>query len=254
MPLSSRRAARHHAAVQLALILALASAAPDCQAFADRVGVPLQVTTAPITAAQLDLRRMEGAPQPGASGGLLEYQGRGIEIRSADPRFDGVEARPGSFRHRCGYVLPGPTGWNALDSHRTDRMLRFERDADGEQAPPGAVAAAQIGAVPVVPGATPGPAWPVWVGSRKIFIGAMRLAARPDESVIVAFPDRPGPTPAVALARVRMDVQGLSIVPGLHVPGSYISLFERTSDGVLRHVVLEMSTAAANTIAQRLNP
>lgn len=245
----------------LAALLIAATSPADCQAFAKLVDTPVAISATPITARQLAAQAIQELPPPlpgirgGSRIGELIYLGDGLEIRSADPRFQGIRVRHNSVAaHDCGYSVDGPSGWNALDKDLAARKIRFEKKGGADIPSPGAMEAAAMGARPLLKGATAGPTWPLWSGPSKVFLAVMYPDGKPQESLIVAFAGRPYATPARVLARLRMHVQGLSVMPALHAPGLFLYLHERTEDGALRHVVLKLEHETAEKLARQPEP
>ena len=242
----------------LTALLIFVTVPADCEAFARQINTPVAISASPITAEQLAGSAVEAlAPTSGVRSaskiGQLIYRGNGLELRSVDPRFEGIRVRHNiDFAHECGYEVRGPGGWNARDEKQTGWNLRFQRSPGGGHPPPGGTEMAKSGARPVLSGAVAGPSWPTDSGSRELVLGVMYPEGKPDESLIVAFAGGPDARSPRVLARVRMHVQGFSVVPALHSPTYYLNLHERTRDGALRHVVLELEKPMRERIASEL--
>lgn len=219
---------------------------------------PIPVSVTRVSAEQLGGAALSG-PAPvdirstGKRIGALIYRGYGIDIRSGDPRFDGiVMGRSQNFRHPCGEYAFGPSGWHAYDDTSKQRFFRCERNFGPDKLPPGSLAAAAKGVLPHLDGARLGPTWPVNIRGRSYFAGIMYPNRRTGESLIVAFADRPGSVPAILLARLDMVVQGFSITPGMHDPHFYLNLGGRSPTGTMRSVVLELRGPEADRIGRQL--
>jgi hypothetical protein len=243
----------------IAALLLSTSSAVDCEAFVRQLDTPVAISARPITASQLAGSAVKPLPsQRGARSGSrigeLVYRGYGVELRSKDPRFKSIRVRnSSSFAHDCGHAVRAPGGWNAFDEKLATWTLGFDKRPNQHGPPPGAIEAASKGARPVLKGARVGPTFPVGSGSRSFFLGVMYPEGKRNESLIVAFADRPQATPARVLARLRMHVQFLGVLPALHSSETYVDVYERTADGALRHVVLELDRPTRDRIAHELN-
>lgn len=224
------------------LALALQATAMDCAAFEAGIATPAPVAFKAISGERLGGRRLPDQPGQDArfQVGDLVYQGRGIEIRSTDPRLADLVIIPGfGVRHRCGNFFYGPVGWNANDGSPEAQVVTFQPRRLGPIAP-GAVAAAETGVRPVLAGYSAGPTWPLYTNKGRVFLGLMYPDNARRETVIVAFAEREGEAPAKIVARLNERFEGLTVIPGLHTPPDYVNLDGFTADHALLQVVLTL--------------
>lgn len=230
----------------LAALLSIA-AAPACPVSLD----PIVITVVPLPAASLG-----GQAEPSLPGqyrvGEFTYRGYGIVETSSDPRFrDLVLDRHRGLRHRCGNGVSGPSGWNALDPN----LARWTMRIDPRQAPSepsrGSLEAGLRGTRPVLKGYVDGPTWPVFSSGKRYFLGLMHPADGAAGTLIVAFRDAPGPTPALVVARMTMTLDTLSLLPDLHRPLYSVAL-DALSGTTLTKVVLHIGDDRLNDIGARL--
>lgn len=221
--------------VWLAALSAAQAAAPiDCAAFAKQAGTPVVITSTPITPAEIG----SDGPLPGFPGtipsfavGKLVYRGDGIAIRSNDPRFDGIELGDMAYLyHRCGYIIDGPTGWNASDPNLSTQTIRFSH---GNMFPAQDVASSR-GTAPTLPGYSLGRNGLVYAGRGMYLIGLMHHETD-KETLVVAFLGLPGPSRVEILARLPIRFDGLQLLPFIHGPGYDIGLQGRDPDGTLHY-------------------
>lgn len=228
------------------IAMLLAHTAIDCSAFDQDADRPVAILARSIAAEEL-APAIVTAEEPGAKKiGELLYRGKGLALQSADPRFAEIEVgNTHAPTHPCGYIVQGPSGWDFSGSEPTTKSMRFLRGLGRQN--PGSIAAAAAGAVPHLPGAVPGPTWPMWSRNGQYFLGVMP-AKSTNESAIVAFAGRSGKVPARELARIRMRVTSFSVVPDLHRPTTYLHLSGRAPEGSLWMIVLEMPGSAESRL------
>jgi hypothetical protein len=226
----------------------------DCQAFTSQLGTPVEISVSRIAAERLAAGPFEATSSgttdlPEFRIGDLYYRGHGVEMRSADPRFSAlIVNKTQDVHHPCRYFASGPSGWNASDPNLQRWKVTFERRPGQDEVPPGTLEADKKGVLPTLKGARSGSSWPVYSPSGSYFLGVMHPTNDPATSLIVAFPDQPGRVPVRTLARLRMNVQGFSVTPGLHDSSDYLNFVERTHDGSILKVVLEFREADATRI------
>lgn len=229
-----------------ALLLAGALAGENCATFAARVAEPVAIGMSSIPSEALGGRPLPtptSGERTAVAIGDLTYRGYGLTIRSADTRFLQLFVQPGvGARHTCGFILDGPSGWNAFDANRSRLNMVFKPQA--RDLAPGATLAAEHGARPVLAGFQAGATWPVYTGGTPFFIGLMHSGEKA-ETVIVAFADSETQAPARILARLPLRIDEVSITPGLHTPVLFFNLEGRDRDGALNRFVLEMSDETA---------
>jgi hypothetical protein len=229
-----------------ALMLAGALAGEDCTAFAARLNEPVAIRLSSIPSEALGGRPLPipvSDERPAVAIGDLAYRGYGLTIRSSDARFRDLVVQPGvGSRHPCGFVVEGPSGWNAFDANRSRWNMVFKPQA--RDLAPAATLAAEHGARPVLAGFRASATSPVYTGGTVYFIGLMHPAKR-SETVIVAFADSKTQAPARILARLPLRIDEVSITPGLHTPQLFLNLEGRDEDGALNRFVLEMSDETA---------
>jgi hypothetical protein len=236
------------------MLAATLQASPlDCSAFEAKLAQTTPLAIQPVRGERLGGVLIEAA-KPGYSArfqiGDLVYDETGIELRSADPRFAELVLDPGGGpRHRCSAPVLLPSGWNARDAQTTKWNLKFEPRRSAIEQAPGALAAAEVGAKPVLAGYRAGATWPVYVRGGQYFLGLMHPDDGREETAIVTFASRAGDSPAQVLAKMPERFETLSIIPGLHTPPDYINLDGFSADGALLRVVLEFSEPLKQRIA-----
>ncbi len=224
----------------LTAALLLIASGPNCPVSLE----PIAISVAPLKGEQIGGRADPAVPGQYGVGDFV-YQGYGIVESSSDPRYDDIllDQRFGR-RHRCGNSVSGPSGWNAREPDFSKWSVSISREPARKVAAPGAVAAEERGAKPILLGFVSGATWPVYVGSGRYFLGLMHAANGPRETVIVAFPDVPQPTPALVMAKLPLAFDTLSVVPDIHGPHSYLNL-ESIREGRRTQIVLRLDRGAS---------
>jgi hypothetical protein len=225
----------------------------DCAGLATALDSPVAITTRPLSGEELGGTLMDPVRNFDPVTymvGRLRYLGSGIAIRSADPRFrDIVVDQAFGLHHRCGNPVTGPSGWNAHHAKRDGQVIRFEPMRSLPVAAPGA---SEQGGTPVLQGHRIGATWPIMVDHRRIFIGLMHPVDGQARTLLVAFPERVGPAPALVLARLPLSLQTVHALPDLHYPRTFIDLHGRAPDGTLLDLILEADHDTLSGIAREV--
>ena len=227
----------------------------DCEAFRARAAEPMSIAVEIITGERLGGRPAQqppGTTMPRSTLGPFVYAGQGMLIRSKDPRFRQIKL-DNWRRHPCGYVVVGPSAGNIDDKDRSRWAWTFERDTATEL-PPGLLALEEQHSIPLLAGYQAGAAWPVYAPQGQYFIGLMHSRSKDNETIIVAFSQKAGPSPARILARVPLWLDSVTVVPALHHPHSTLNLLGWQPDGAIAEIGLDFSAEADRMLAEEFGP
>lgn len=214
--------------------------------------IPVTITALPAAAIGAAPDARDGAVQ---RVGPFVYQGKGIVIRSSDPRFaDLVLDQRRDLRHRCGNPVFAPSPWNVprTGSMPGDMAVLTIPTAASDAAHSGATEAERHGVRPVLAGHVAGPSWPVHHARGSFFVGLMYPTGDAGTTRLVAFRDAPGAMPAVTLAVIPMRLQTAKVVPGLHEANDYLHM-AALRPAEMAWITLRVDPAAEATIAAVLD-